>query len=695
VDAARLIGRARQPDVAGVIERDGVRVAYESAGAGDATILFLPSWTLVPQRQWRAQVPYLARHCRVVTFDPRGNGGSDHPEAVAAYADREIAADAVGVLDALGVEHAALVSWSSGAGPALIVAADHPERVMRAVFFAPTLPFAPLPERGSDFESPDLDDEGWHRFNRHSWQRDFPGFAEWFARQIYTEPFSTRLVEQTVEWARGTTPAALARAVDVEPTGEAEARALARRVSCPVLVIQGDEDRITPPAASAELAKASDGRLVTFEGSGHGPLARDPVRTNLVLRDFLLQSPPPQRFRRALARPRRALFLSSPIGLGHARRDIAIARELRSLRPGLEIDWLASHPVTAMLEAHGERIHPASAALANEADHIEAAVSSHTLPVFEAVYRMDEILLANFGVFLDLVREEPYDAWVGDELLHENPELKTASYVWLTDFVGSLPLPEGGEREALLTAEANAKMVRNVERYPSVRDLALFVGSPADIPPGRFGPELPEIRPWVEGRYVFTGQIVERAPLPSDERRRVRARLGWRDDEIVCVASAGGTAAGAALLQLAIDALPAIRARLPGLRLVVVSGPRLAPAAFRAEPGIDVVGYVDDLDLVLGACDVAVAQGGLSTTLELAAARVPFVYVPLRHHHEQQINVAYRLERLGAGRRLDFAAATHEVLAAAIAEAVARPPAWARLEPGGAARAAQLIAALL
>ena len=62
---------------------------------------------------------------------------------------------------------------------------------------------------------------------------------------------------------------------------------------------------------------------------------------------------------RALSRKRRVLYLSSPIGLGHAMRDLAIARELRDLHPDVEIDWLAQHPVTAVLETHGERIHPA------------------------------------------------------------------------------------------------------------------------------------------------------------------------------------------------------------------------------------------------------------------------------------------------------------------------------------------------
>jgi hypothetical protein len=108
--------------------------------------------------------------------------------------------------------------------------------------------------------------------------------------------------------------------------------------------------------------------------------------------------------------------------------------------------------VTRVLEARGERVHPASAHLAGESAHIESESAEHDLHSFQAIRRMDEIMLANFMVFHDLTREEDYDLWVGDEsweldyYLHENPELKSAGYAWLTDFVGWLPMADGGDR---------------------------------------------------------------------------------------------------------------------------------------------------------------------------------------------------------------------------------------------------------
>ncbi len=190
---------------------------------------------------------------------------------------------------------------------------------------------------------------------------------------------------------------------------------------------------------------------------------------------------------------------------------MAIASELRALHPDLEIDWLAQDPVTRVLEGCGERIHPASAALANESRHVAAESREHELNCFQAWRRMDEILLANFMVFHDLVRDESYDLWIGDEAweldyyLHENPELKTAAYCFLTDFVGWLPLPEGGEREAFLTADYNAEMIGHVERFPRVRDRAVFVGNASEHrSPFLQTPGLPGIRPWVGGHFDFS-----------------------------------------------------------------------------------------------------------------------------------------------------------------------------------------------
>ena len=142
--------RAREPDREGYVEREGVRIFYEvfgeEASRAGPTVLLLPTWSIIHSRFWKAQVPYLARHYRVITFDGRGNGRSDRPLVPAAYSSSEFVADALSVLDATGTPSAVLVSLSMGARWALLLAAEHPSRVAGAVFIGPALPVSPRPE---------------------------------------------------------------------------------------------------------------------------------------------------------------------------------------------------------------------------------------------------------------------------------------------------------------------------------------------------------------------------------------------------------------------------------------------------------------------------------------------------------------------------------------------------------------------
>jgi UDP-N-acetylglucosamine:LPS N-acetylglucosamine transferase len=97
----------------------------------------------------------------------------------------------------------------------------------------------------------------------------------------------------------------------------------------------------------------------------------------------------------------------------------------------------------------------------------------------------------------------------------------------------------------------------------------------------------------------------------------------------------------------------------------------------------------------LEACDIGVVRGGLTTTMELAAARRPFLFFPLERHFEQQLHVTHRLARHGAGKRMDYADATADTIAEAIAQELERPVSVSGVASGGAARAAALIAPLL
>ena len=720
--SAREQSRARYPDEEGYIERDGVRVFWERYGDGDPTILLLPTWTLLHSRVWKAQIAYLARHFRVVTFDPRGNGKSDRPRDPALYAESEFAADALSVMDATSTEEAVIAAISRGTQRALLLAAEHPERVLAAAFIGPWFPASRLGGlRWRVMAHPRMRKmmfrrlpvaRWWLKFMPGHWRADYHDFLKWFiGRRMFNTPHSTKQIEDAIGWAHETDAETLIASTIAEraaPATRHDQLALARRVRCPVLVISGPNDKITAHADAKALAKATRGNLLAIPDGGHCPQARKPLPVNLALRELVERAGARHNGRptrdptahRSDGRPR-ALYISSPIGLGHAQRDVAIAKELRALVPDLQIDWLAQHPVTKVLEGEGGRIHPASEHLANESRHIESESAEHDLHCFQAWRRMDEILIANFMVFHDVARDGAYDLWIADEgweidyYLHEHPNEKRAHYAWLTDFVGWLPIADGGSHEAFLTADYNGEMVGHIASHPEVRDRALFVGNADDIVADRLGPDLPLIRDWTERNFDFVGYVSGFDPGKLGDRSALRAELGYREDEQVCIVTVGGSGVGGHLLHRVIAALPGAKERVPDLRMIVVAGPRIDPDSLSEADGLEVRAYVHNLYRHLAACDLAVVQGGLTTAMELAANKRPFLYFPLRHHFEQNFHVAHRLERYGAGRKMDFETATAEAIADAIAGEIGREVDYRDVENDGARRAASRLAEMI
>jgi predicted glycosyltransferase len=157
----------------------------------------------------------------------------------------------------------------------------------------------------------------------------------------------------------------------------------------------------------------------------------------------------------------------------------------------------------------------------------------------------------------------------------------------------------------------------------------------------------------------------------------------------------GGSGVGGDLLRRVIASFPEAKQRVPALRMIVVAGPRIDPSTLPTHAGLEVRTYVHELYRHLAACDLAVVQGGLTTSMELTANRRPFLYFPLRHHFEQNFHVRRRLERYEAGRSMDFETSTPDVIAMAIAEEIGREVDYRPVETDGAARAAALIAEVL
>lgn len=280
--------RAAEPVVEGHVRRGGARIFFEVYGAGEPTVMLLMPDTIVQSRAWKAQVPFLSRNWRTVVIDPRGNGRTTSPNDPDLWSDHVLIQDAWTVLNAVGVRQAILVGVCTGAGHALTMAAQDPERVMGVCAINPGLNLTPPHpwKVAHNFDAELGTDKGWARLNRHSWQRDLPGFSRFFFDQLFPEPHSTKQREDGVDWAAGTTLPAMLCEHDA-PEGTEDPREVLSRVLCPVLVLTGSDDHCQVPERGRIAAELTGGDLVVLEGSGHLPQARDAVRVNLLTRDFV------------------------------------------------------------------------------------------------------------------------------------------------------------------------------------------------------------------------------------------------------------------------------------------------------------------------------------------------------------------------------------------------------------------------
>jgi predicted glycosyltransferase len=338
--------------------------------------------------------------------------------------------------------------------------------------------------------------------------------------------------------------------------------------------------------------------------------------------------------------------------------------------------------------------------LANESRHFEHVAGEHDLHAFFALRTMDEIMVRNFMTFSDLMEEQHYDLVIGDEAwdvdyyYHENPELKRQPFVFLTDFVGCLPMEEN-EREAHLCADRNADDIEHVARFPYVRDAAIFVGNPDDVTEKPFGPGLPGIREWTDRNFSYAGYTLPFDPRDFLDTERLRQKHNYSKDEKIVIASIGGTAVGRPLLEKIAQAFPRMKKQVPELRMILVAGPRLSMESLPQVAGLEVRPYVHNLFEHLTCCDLALVQGGLSTCMELVATRRPFLSFPLQRHFEQNVHVRRRLANYGADRSVSYADVTPEALATRALEAMHAPVRYKPVETDGAARAAKRIAQVL
>lgn len=393
------------------------------------------------------------------------------------------------------------------------------------------------------------------------------------------------------------------------------------------------------------------------------------------------------------------LFISGSIGLGHVTRDIALAKELRKQNPGIEISWIASEPASKLLVDAGEKMLPESAEWVNENVIAENTAEGFKFNLMKVTMNVRSAWAHNAAVFVKTTNQRSYDLAVGDETyeittaLKRKPELKRMPYVIIYDFIASYSMTKN-PIEKFGVYYWNHFWSKDFHKESPHVDMRLFVGELEDIPDSKFGFLLPRRREWALEKCKFAGYVLSFDPGEYVDKKQTRVKLGFGDEPIV-VCSIGGTAIGKEMLELCGQSFTILKDKIPDLHMILVCGPRLAPADLQVPTGVEVKGYVPRLYEHFAASDLAVVQAGATSTIELTALRKPFLYFPLVDHYEQRIHVQHRLARHKAGVRMEYSDTTPETLAETILQNLGREVNYPKIPIDGAQKAAKFMSSLL
>jgi predicted glycosyltransferase len=399
---------------------------------------------------------------------------------------------------------------------------------------------------------------------------------------------------------------------------------------------------------------------------------------------------------------KKIVYISGSVGLGHVQRDIRIARELMAMRKDLEILWLAGHPANEVLEGEGLRLLPECAERDVGTSVIEQlAGGSQEVNMTAILYNVRKLRRYDraIGQILQILQREKPALLIADEAYEltggyaAHPQAPWPRIVFMWDFVKVYP-GSASLRDRLVTRKVNQGWDKAFRSAPDDLWTDIFLGDLEDVPDERLGWGMMNAREGVAKRFKVAGNPVQFDPEPFLDKGAVRARLGYGPGHML-VCSVGGTSVGRDLLQLCVDAFPLIRRVLRDVRMLVVKGPRMTEDLRDVPEGVEVKGYLPKLYEHFAAADMAIVQGGGTSTLELSVLRKQFLYFPLKGHSEQEINVARKLERNGLGIKCSFEGMSPERLAELVVENIDKPVSYPSLSSQGCRRAAETIAGLI
>jgi UDP-N-acetylglucosamine:LPS N-acetylglucosamine transferase len=388
----------------------------------------------------------------------------------------------------------------------------------------------------------------------------------------------------------------------------------------------------------------------------------------------------------------KVMFISGSIGLGHVTRDLAIAREMKKIDPGVEIIWAADPPASGYLKAKGYKVLDYMADIPSPSILSDGRAKEFTLSLGPWFMEWYKSFPERAHRHVEAIKQEKVDLVVGDETydlycqMQKEKKLKTFPFVLILDFIGTRI--GYNEEKGMGAWFFNKWTAGHVKQYYG-KEGTIFIGEADDIKGGKLGFLLPD-RTDLAKKLDCVGYAIDFDPTGFRDQSAMKKELGYGPEPLI-IATIGGTGAGRPLLDLAAASFPKIKEAVPDARMVVVCGPNVDAGSIKVSDGIEVKGLVPDLYKHMAAADLVICCGGGTTTLELQSLQRPFLYFPLLGHFEQQIDVAYHLDRDHVGVRMDYSKTTPDILAAKAVETIGKPVKYPEVSRDGARKAAEHI----
>jgi UDP-N-acetylglucosamine:LPS N-acetylglucosamine transferase len=395
---------------------------------------------------------------------------------------------------------------------------------------------------------------------------------------------------------------------------------------------------------------------------------------------------------------KKVLFVSWQGGMGHITRDVAIVKELRRQNPQVDVSWIA-HPLACrVLEEAGEAILRESQLSADYNQIIPQILNGFRMNVMRYAGLTRKHYARNVDLFRQAIAKHHFDLVIGDEsyeltrALAANEVDLNCRMIQIEDFVGFEAMTRNPLEKLGIYLLNRRAAARPALLGPRVRHF--FVGELEDISDERFGFGLPNRRDIAKKYYQLLGYVIRFAPADYTDKAKIKAKLGYGQEPLL-VCATGGTSAGKELLEMCGKAYTILKETIPDLRMVAVCGELFGKKPPELPPGVTLHSYIADLYEHYAACDMAVVVGGGTTTIELTALRRPFVFFPLENQFDQQLYIADRLARQGAGIKMRFYETTPRSLAEAISNNIGKEATWPPIRTDGAQNAARLINQIL